>query len=232
MNRRKMSSLFLWLFLSLFLCLSAPVYAQNWGTIMEVQNKTKIRSDRSMKARIAGELKAGEKIRADFLKNEWYAVFDLNEKNRDESRARGYIHALNLSVPTALPATGEAVAVKSLTFKKERDGHERVLIEFSRFNTPKIFSIEGKNPRIVIDIDNVLSVRKGLSKVSADGKLVKQIRSALDRKTNSMRIVIDVGENRNYEVDQTYYKTENIYAIDISEEIKKTADTKSKTTKP
>ena len=34
-----------------------------------------------MKSRITGELKAGEKIRVDFLKNDWYAIFNLNEKN-------------------------------------------------------------------------------------------------------------------------------------------------------
>jgi hypothetical protein len=106
------------------------------------------------------------------------------------------------------------------------------LIEFNRFNEPKIFSIDGKKPRIVIDIHNVSSVRSGLSRIDVNGTLIKQIRTALDRKTNGMRIVIDVEANRNYEVDQTFYKAENIFVVDISEDIKKPAEAKSKAAKP
>jgi hypothetical protein len=47
-----------------------------------------------------------------------------------------------------------------------------------------------------------------------------------------MRIVIDVEANRNYEVDQTFYKAENIFVVDISEDIKKPAETKPKVAKP
>ena len=83
MRRQRVFILFLWSSLGLFLCIPAPGAAQNWGTVMSVQAKTNIRADRSMKSRITGELKAGEKIRADFLKNAWYAVFNLNEKYRD-----------------------------------------------------------------------------------------------------------------------------------------------------
>ncbi len=38
-----------------------------------------------------------------------------------------------------------------------------------------------------------------------------------------MRIVIDMEPNLGYDVDQTYYKAENIYAVEISEAPKKPA---------
>jgi hypothetical protein len=232
MRRRIIFLPFLWL--SLWFCLGIPTPgdAQSWGTVMSVLGKTNIRANRSMKSRITGELKAGEKIRADFLKNDWYAVFNLNEKYREETKALGYVHALNLSPPVSPLAGAEAILIKDMTFKKEKDGHEKFLIEFNRFNEPKIFSMDGKKPRIVIDIHNISSVRSGLSRIDVKGTLVKQIRTALDRKTNSMRIVIDVEANRNYEVDQTFYKAENLFVVDISEETKKPAETKSKAAKP
>ena len=232
MRRQRVFILFLWLSLGFFLYIPAPGVAQTWVTVMSVQAKTNIRADRSMKSRITGELKAGEKIRADFLKNDWYAVFNPNEKNRNEAKALGYVHTLNLSPPVSPLAGMEAILIKNMTFKKEKEGHEKFLIEFNRFNEPKIFSIDGKKPRIVIDIHNVSSVRSGLSRIDVNGTLIKQIRTALDRKTNGMRIVIDVEANRNYEVDQTFYKAENIFVVDISEDIKKPAETKPKVAKP
>ena len=60
---------------------------------MAVKDKTNIRADRSIDAKIVKKLLKGQKIKADFLKDDWYAVFNLNETLRDEKRALGYVYA-------------------------------------------------------------------------------------------------------------------------------------------
>ncbi len=248
MNGHKTFALFLLSSMCLFLLIPAPAGAQDWGTILSARSKTNIRAERSLSAKIRGVLKAGESVKADFLKNDWYAVFPPDEKIRDEARALGYVHSPRLTAPTALPKGAESAAsknmtsvknqyadtvvVRNITFKKEASGRERVLIEFNRFSAPRIFGIDGANPRVVIDVDNVSSAGRGLARIRADGKLVRQIRTALDRTTNSMRIVIDVEPNLNYDVDQTYYKAENIYAVEISGVTKKPADARPKKAAP
>jgi hypothetical protein len=248
MNRHKTFALFLLSSMCLFLLIPAPAGAQDWGTILSARSKTSIRADRSMKAENKGVLKAGDQIKADFLKNEWYAVFSPEEKIRDEAKALGYVHSIHLTPPTATSKrtlsnapknvsyvrndNADTVIVKNITFKKETGGLEKVLIEFNRFNTPRIFSIEGQKPRIVIDVDNVSSVKRGLFKINAGGRLVRQIRSSLDKTTGSMRIVIDVASNLSYDVNQTFYKAENIYTVDISEAMKKPADARPKKAAP
>ncbi len=239
MTRHSKSTFFLLSFLWFILLIPAHTVAQDWGTILSARSKTNIRAERSLSSEIRGTLAAGESVKADFLKNGWYAVFRPDEKIRDEARARGYVRSLRLTAPAAVPKKGDAepaaernllpvgdssaasLVVKNITFKKEAGGRERVLIEFNRFNAPRIFGIDGANPRVVIDVANVSSAGRGLARIRTGGKLVRQIRSALDRTTHVMRIVIDVEPNLGYDVDQIYYKAENVYAIEISEAMKK-----------
>lgn len=65
-------------------------WAARWGKIMYPPLKANIRAMRTTNARLTGQLQAGERIRADFLKDSWYAL--------------GYVYAPLLQDP-ALPAT-------------------------------------------------------------------------------------------------------------------------------
>ena len=107
--------------------------------------------------------------------------------------------------------------VRNIYVKFEPAGHEKVFIDFSREAAPEISSIGGKDPRIVVDIKNVLSIRQGIKKIDVQGKLIRQIRSNLDLASRRLRIVVDLAPFRNYEVEPVFYKTEKIYMIDISE---------------
>ena len=218
-----------------------PVSGEEWGRIMSAPAKTNIRAKRSIDARITGQLRGGERIRADFLKDGWYAVFAPDAQERIEAKARGYVYAARLTavpIPAASKNTDQrsgkvsektAVApasreeqplmLKNITFKFEPAGHEKVFIDFNRDVVPEISSIEGNDPRIVIDIKNVLSVRQGLARIKVQGKLIRQIRSALDRSSHRLRIVLDLMPSRNFEVEPAYYKAEKMYVLDISETV-------------
>jgi hypothetical protein len=218
-----------------------PSSGEEWGKIMSSPAKTNIRAKRSIDAGITGQLKAGDRVSADFLQDGWYAVFAPDEQERLESKARGYVYASRL-LPVPSTAAGKhkdrgsgkvsektAVApasreeqplmLKNITFKFEPAGHEKVFIDFNRDVVPEISSIEGNDPRIVIDIKNVLSVRQGLARIKVQGKLIRQIRSALDRTSHRLRIVLDLAPLRNFEVEPAYYKAEKMYVLDISETV-------------
>ena len=70
-----------------------PCVAQYWGKIKYVHSTANIRSERSTESRIVGQLTAGEKIKVHFLKDNWFAIFKVEETVRDEDRALGYIYA-------------------------------------------------------------------------------------------------------------------------------------------
>jgi hypothetical protein len=107
--------------------------------------------------------------------------------------------------------------VRNIYVKFEPVGHEKVFIDFSREAAPEISSIGGKDPRIVVDIKNVLSIRQGIKKIEVKGKLIRQVRSNLDLASRRLRIVVDLAPSRNYEVEPVFYKAEKIYVLNISE---------------
>ena len=72
---------------------TVPCVAQYWGKIKYVYSTTNIRAERSTESRIVGQLTAGEKIKVHFLKDNWFAIFKVEETVKDEDRALGYIYA-------------------------------------------------------------------------------------------------------------------------------------------
>ena len=103
--------------------------------------------------------------------------------------------------------------VKNIKYKIEND-REKVFIALNNFSTPEILTLEGDKPRIVIDIKNVSSWSKHY-RTPINGNLIKQIRTYLHRDTGKLRIVLDLNPSENYFINQTYYKTENIYCIEV-----------------
>jgi len=217
----------------------ASSYGEEWGKIMSATGKINIRADRSLQATINGQLEAGTQVRCDFLKDGWYAVFALGEKERYEYKARGYVYApLLAEVPapssdkrldrnagaasgdmqtTTTPRTETPLTVRNIAVIFEPAEHEKVYIRFNNEVLPEIFMIEGKDPRVVIDIGNAISIPQKLTRIKVEGKLIRQIRSALDRTSRRLRIVVDLTPSTHYEVEPVYYKTDKLYVLDISE---------------
>ncbi len=103
--------------------------------------------------------------------------------------------------------------VKGIRFEIKEDS-EKVFIELNRLLVPKILTLEGDKPRIVVDIMNVSSW-DGPSKIPVNGKLIRRIRTYLHRNIGKLRIVLDLNPAADYMIDQTFYKAENIYCIDV-----------------
>lgn len=82
-----------------------PVASANWGRIMMADRNLNVRTGRNGSFKHVKTLMKGDKVKVDFLKDEWYAVFDVNEKHRDIDKAIGYSIAKYL-----VPATGGRTA--------------------------------------------------------------------------------------------------------------------------
>ena len=103
--------------------------------------------------------------------------------------------------------------VKNIRFEIQDDS-EKVFIELNRFLIPKILTLEGDKPRIVIDIMNV-SFWDGPSNMPVNGKLIRRIRTYLHRDIDKLRIVLDLNSADDYMIDQTFDKARNIYGINL-----------------
>ncbi|MFH1912736.1 MAG: SH3 domain-containing protein [Pseudomonadota bacterium] len=62
----------------------------DWGKVVTLQREVSLWRDRTSGSTQVRTLKAGERVRVDFLKGGWYAVFEEGEVLRSENRALGY----------------------------------------------------------------------------------------------------------------------------------------------
>ncbi len=75
--------------------------AKEPGTIKQADQTVNIRSHRSITSKIIRQLRPGDRIKVNFLKNNWYAVFQLNQSATNETQAIGYVFA-----PLLKPVSG------------------------------------------------------------------------------------------------------------------------------
>ena len=118
----------------------------------------------------------------------------------------------------------------SVKIKKENNHSETILLYADRFFEPTIFGLDGENPygtslRLVVDIRDASYMNKKYSKVSVEGRIIKQIRFRHYGDDNKLRMVIDLASDEDYMVDQVFYSKENIYCLNIS--LKKDVDSKT-----
>jgi hypothetical protein len=103
--------------------------------------------------------------------------------------------------------------VKSIKLRTARD-HDEVFIALNTFSIPQIQSVEGANPRIIVNINRVSSW-SGQDNIPVNGNLIKKIRTYLHRGTEKLRIILDLKYSDDYIIDQIYDRNTNIYSISV-----------------
>ncbi len=79
-----------------------------WGEIRTVNTRVRIRAARSTDSDVVGMIETGEKVKAHFLEDGWYAVFDADIREADANAAIGYVYA-----PLLKPAPDNLAASES-----------------------------------------------------------------------------------------------------------------------
>jgi len=106
-----------------------------------------------------------------------------------------------------------SIIIKSIKFEPKKD-RDNVFIASNTFFVPEILTLEGDDPRIVIDIKPVSSW-SGRSTTLVEGNLIRQIRTHLHPDTKKLRIVLDLNPSENYFINQIYYEKKHIYCIEV-----------------
>lgn len=103
--------------------------------------------------------------------------------------------------------------VKSIKFNIEKD-REKVFVALNNYSIPKVLTLNGGRPRVVVDVKNVSSW-KGLSTIPVNGKLIKQIRTHFHHDVKKLRIVLDLTKSKDNIVNKSFNKAENIFCIEV-----------------
>jgi outer membrane murein-binding lipoprotein Lpp len=111
----------------------------------------------------------------------------------------------------------QSIIINDIQYYKVSDTQDKVLIYVNAINNPKLQTLRGENPRIILDFLNTRNIDKENFEINTDGNFIKRIRiRSYKEPMQKVRVVFDMMPNKKYSVDQKFSKKENVYSFDIT----------------
>ena len=109
--------------------------------------------------------------------------------------------------------------VKKIAFTRDKGGRERIALFCNRSCVPELSSVEGENPRVIMDMKGVFLIQTKARNITTGGEMVKRVRSYLDKQTQILRVVLDMEPSKDYVVLPMQDPSANTYMLTIYEAI-------------
>ncbi len=110
------------------------------------------------------------------------------------------------------------VGIVSISFDKESDGNETIALKLDAVVKPKIFSMGGKNPRLVIDFPNSFYAGENVLPL-ADGRLATSIRTGMHNEpVRKTRVVVDLSKEIKVHFSHSFSDEDNTMVVTLSSE--------------
>lgn len=104
----------------------------------------------------------------------------------------------------------------SISFDDSSNRGEMVLFKLNEFHPPIVFGIEEGTPRVVCDFKNTVAAKNVPELLKTAGKYIQKIRVGKENKKNKVRVVLDLVPNYSYDLQQVFFKEENLFMIIIN----------------
>jgi SH3-like domain-containing protein len=220
-----------WVLQNLFLETTEPVSEipkENAAPIKRVKMRFsagRVREAPSLGSDIKFTLQYGDVVSVIDIKEDWYYI-------RLNDGSAGWAHQSLFSdseetPPSEPPLAAEASPeteeqepsgareIKDIRVDIAPEGEEKVIVALTGFYPPDTFVLEESVPKVVCDFFGV-QLGSGISRqISVNGRLIQKIRIGVhdDGADSKIRVVTDLRSDRDYEVEQVFFKKENIYTL-------------------
>jgi hypothetical protein len=163
-----------------------------------------------------------------------------SEEMKKEKSPTPAVEQKKNQAPVATPDTppkkpvpsSPALAINMISFKQDPAKGEQISMQVSDFHPPVIFGVEEGTPSIVCDFLNAEKGDKVQELIPANGQFVKQIRVEKDAKAHKIRVVIELVPNRHYDLQQIFFKEENLYVLFVKPQDRSANRDTTKNNKP
>ena len=116
----------------------------------------------------------------------------------------------------AVPAEPTGPVLESVTFDGKSPKGEMVLFKLNEFHPPEVHGVEQGVPRVICDFKDTRLADSAQSLIKTDGKHVKVIRVSKTRNPEKVRVVLDLVPNRSYDLQQVFFKEDNLFVIIVN----------------
>jgi len=106
--------------------------------------------------------------------------------------------------------------LRAVTFDNTSNRGEMIQFKLSTFHPPIVFGIEEGLPRVVCDFKNTRMGSSLKNTIKTKGRYVKAIRIGRHTHPEKIRVVIDLEPNNNYDLQQVYFKEDNLFVIIVN----------------
>jgi len=104
-----------------------------------------------------------------------------------------------------------------VSFDDSSNRGEMVLFHLNDFFPPTVSALEKNNPRVLCDFQNMKLSGDVQKNITADGKYVEKIRTAYHADKDKVRVVLDLSPDRDYDLQQVFFKNDNLFVLIINE---------------
>lgn len=112
--------------------------------------------------------------------------------------------------------TAEEPQLESVKFDATSPKGEMVIFKLNGFHPPAVHGVEEGIPRVICDFNNTKLVGSTKNLLKTDGKFVKVIRTSKTKKPEKVRVVIDLEPNRSYDLQQVFFKEDNLFVLIVN----------------
>ncbi len=114
------------------------------------------------------------------------------------------------------PKRNEPPVLRSVKFDNSSNRGEMIQFKLNDFYPPIVFGIEEGLPRVVCDFKNTRADASLKERIKTNGRYVKAIRIGRHKNPDKIRVVIDLEPNNNYDLQQVFFKEDNLFVIIVN----------------
>ena len=106
--------------------------------------------------------------------------------------------------------------IESIQFDGKSPKGEMVLFKLNDFHPPAIHGVEEGIPRVICDFDKAQLASSIKNLIKTEGKFVKVIRVAKNKKPERVRVIIDLEPKQSYDLQQVFFKEDKLFVIIVN----------------
>ena len=137
-------------------------------------------------------------------------------KESESLPAEERVNQIIANINDPKPAAADPILL-DVSYESTANDSEMVLFKLNDFYPPIVFGIEKGNPRVVCDFLDTLLAVDIPPVIETNGFFVRKIRTARHPSPEKVRVVLDLVPNKNYDLQQVFFKEDNLFVIIISE---------------
>ena len=104
-----------------------------------------------------------------------------------------------------------------ITFDNSSDKGEMVLFHLNDFYPPTVSAVEKGTPKVLCDFVEMGVGTKVQTDIFAKGRYVQRIHTSKHEKPDTVRVVLELSPDRDYDLQQVFFKNDNLFVLIVNE---------------